>query len=401
MAEKSGGAQRSMPYTLPRSMNPNVYESTISVNDGSNDHLELSLKFDMNRSQASQNYGVSTINSTTMPIKLPNGPILPAGTIFESFNNSDWQKAAESKNRNTAIFQKRYYDPNTFFPSYAPILGQNSNSFESYNPLYSGRNSPLIKPMEMQSMGLFFDTEIVNSQSPADLLFDSTEQQFLSDFLNGFLVDDDLANEADIVKNPQTTSVSSESESIRSLNVVDNTRNSLSYHTTLSVPSNPTNYKRKLEDIKSTSNDSVPPGDRLHQDLQLPSDSRQNFTAETPSSLSTDKAVPIPVLAPRKKRHKSKELLTADEKRANHIASEQKRRQNIRLGFEALSRLVPEISRATATQIGPKVIPSKATILEKTIEFIRYLEKRNQKLKSRETSLLNLYKSHQANNAST
>jgi hypothetical protein len=35
--------------------------------------------------------------------------------------------------------------------------------------------------------------------------------------------------------------------------------------------------------------------------------------------------------------------LTEEEKRANHVASEQKRRKNIRLGFRALTQLVPEL----------------------------------------------------------
>lgn len=45
-------------------------------------------------------------------------------------------------------------------------------------------------------------------------------------------------------------------------------------------------------------------------------------------------------LQPRKKRHQSKELLSEEEKKANHIASEQKRRQNIRNGFHILSMLI-------------------------------------------------------------
>ncbi|ORY04812.1 hypothetical protein K493DRAFT_378173 [Basidiobolus meristosporus CBS 931.73] len=38
------------------------------------------------------------------------------------------------------------------------------------------------------------------------------------------------------------------------------------------------------------------------------------------------------------------ELLTEEEKRANHIASEQKRRQNIRIGFERLVDIVPTLN---------------------------------------------------------
>lgn len=38
------------------------------------------------------------------------------------------------------------------------------------------------------------------------------------------------------------------------------------------------------------------------------------------------------------------ELLTEAEKKANHIASEQKRRQNIRLGFDQLIDIVPSLN---------------------------------------------------------
>jgi hypothetical protein len=38
------------------------------------------------------------------------------------------------------------------------------------------------------------------------------------------------------------------------------------------------------------------------------------------------------------------ELLSDDQKKANHIASEQKRRANIRIGFEKLVDIVPTLS---------------------------------------------------------
>lgn len=41
---------------------------------------------------------------------------------------------------------------------------------------------------------------------------------------------------------------------------------------------------------------------------------------------------------------KKQELLTDAEKKANHIASEQKRRQNIRIGFDSLVDIVPSLS---------------------------------------------------------
>ncbi|RKO91486.1 hypothetical protein BDK51DRAFT_6183, partial [Blyttiomyces helicus] len=40
-----------------------------------------------------------------------------------------------------------------------------------------------------------------------------------------------------------------------------------------------------------------------------------------------------------------KQLLTEEEKRANHIESEKKRRQNIRVGFDQLVEMVPSLSQ--------------------------------------------------------
>jgi len=47
----------------------------------------------------------------------------------------------------------------------------------------------------------------------------------------------------------------------------------------------------------------------------------------------------------KKSRKGHHELLTEEEKKANHIASEQKRRQNIKCGFELLVEKVPTLSQ--------------------------------------------------------
>ncbi|PHZ07513.1 HLH-domain-containing protein, partial [Rhizopus microsporus ATCC 52813] len=69
-----------------------------------------------------------------------------------------------------------------------------------------------------------------------------------------------------------------------------------------------------------------------------------------------------------------KELLTEEEKRANHIASEQKRRSTIRNGFKELSELVPTLKN---------INNSKSTVLFKAVEYIKYLEKRNNSLRDK------------------
>lgn len=79
-----------------------------------------------------------------------------------------------------------------------------------------------------------------------------------------------------------------------------------------------------------------------------------------------------------KKARTNKELLTEEEKRANHIASEQKRRSTIRNGFRDLTDLIPTLKN---------INNSKSTVLFKAVDFIRYLEKRNKGLKEKVGSL--------------
>ncbi|KAG0206023.1 hypothetical protein BGX28_002479 [Mortierella sp. GBA30] len=68
------------------------------------------------------------------------------------------------------------------------------------------------------------------------------------------------------------------------------------------------------------------------------------------------------------------ELLTDAEKKANHIASEQKRRQNIRIGFDSLVEIVPTLSECHR---------SEALILQKSVDYIHRLLSQKSALKSR------------------
>jgi hypothetical protein len=52
----------------------------------------------------------------------------------------------------------------------------------------------------------------------------------------------------------------------------------------------------------------------------------------------------------RKGRKAPHELLTDAEKKANHIASEKKRRQNIRLGFDQLIEIVPSLTQGNRSE---------------------------------------------------
>jgi hypothetical protein len=74
----------------------------------------------------------------------------------------------------------------------------------------------------------------------------------------------------------------------------------------------------------------------------------------------------------------NKDLLTDDEKRMNHIASEQKRRNTIRLGFKELTEIIPTLKN---------INNSKSTILFKAVDYIKHLDKRNRGLREKVSSL--------------
>ncbi|KAK9768675.1 hypothetical protein K7432_000507 [Basidiobolus ranarum] len=76
----------------------------------------------------------------------------------------------------------------------------------------------------------------------------------------------------------------------------------------------------------------------------------------------------------RRSKKATHELLTEEEKRANHIASEQKRRQNIRIGFERLVDIVPTLNHNHRAE---------SVILEKSVEYIHHLLATKQQLKQR------------------
>ncbi|CAO3691980.1 unnamed protein product [Rhizopus stolonifer] len=83
----------------------------------------------------------------------------------------------------------------------------------------------------------------------------------------------------------------------------------------------------------------------------------------------------------RKPRKAPHELLTDAEKKANHIASEKKRRQNIRLGFDQLIEIVPTLTQGSR---------SEAFILQKSVDHIRHLVGIKNDLKSQIKDLQNV-----------
>ncbi|KAI8098785.1 uncharacterized protein BX664DRAFT_344924 [Halteromyces radiatus] len=68
------------------------------------------------------------------------------------------------------------------------------------------------------------------------------------------------------------------------------------------------------------------------------------------------------------------ELLSEAQKKANHIASEQKRRANIRMGFDQLVDIIPTLSHCHR---------SESLILQKSYDYIQQLQNTKTNLKDR------------------
>lgn len=86
-----------------------------------------------------------------------------------------------------------------------------------------------------------------------------------------------------------------------------------------------------------------------------------------------------------KKSSSQRVVLTEEERRANHIASEQRRRNQIRQGYAELMNLVTTL-RDPALGNHPGTAhstPSKAVILAHAVQFIRGLEEGNRQLRKR------------------
>jgi hypothetical protein len=78
-----------------------------------------------------------------------------------------------------------------------------------------------------------------------------------------------------------------------------------------------------------------PPSRAARKQQQQKSESDDTDQSQTPAKPRTGRSKKPP-----------HELLTEAEKKANHIASEQKRRQNIRVGFDQLVEIVPTLSQS-------------------------------------------------------
>lgn len=118
-----------------------------------------------------------------------------------------------------------------------------------------------------------------------------------------------------------------------------------------------------------------PPVKKYQQKRMSPYSPTSSSSTTTSSSDEYNKSRKSSTKASKKQTH---ELLSEDQKRANHIASEQKRRANIRVGFEKLVDIVPTLSSGHR---------SEALILQKSVEHLRLLVESKTKLKEKAREL--------------
>ncbi|KAF9349729.1 hypothetical protein BGX26_012004 [Mortierella sp. AD094] len=141
-------------------------------------------------------------------------------------------------------------------------------------------------------------------------------------------------------------------------------------------PSNPKKNKRDEEEHPSVSSPptSVSSPSRSREQKE---DKLERHASVSDGSVS-DAANGATGTSATTKRKPYKELLTEEEKRANHIASEQKRRNTIRNGFKDMTEIIPDLKDVNS---------SKSTILFKAVDFIKHLERQNRMLQEKANKL--------------
>ncbi|CAJ0762677.1 19124_t:CDS:2, partial [Entrophospora sp. SA101] len=155
-----------------------------------------------------------------------------------------------------------------------------------------------------------------------------------------------------------TLSLIDHESSLQSPKLINNNNNNLYLPSSSNIPAK---RKQNNDDDKSRRRSSIP----------------SPISSSNQSPLITNREIiKNDIINPAQKSSKKphKELLTEEEKRANHIASEQKRRNTIRAGFKELTDIIPTLKN---------VNNSKSTILFKAIGYIKHLERRNRNLKER------------------
>ncbi|CAH1766106.1 9696_t:CDS:2 [Entrophospora sp. SA101] len=169
-----------------------------------------------------------------------------------------------------------------------------------------------------------------------------------------------------------TLSLIDHESSLQSPKLINNNNNNLYLPSSSNIPAK---RKQNNDDDKSRRRSSIPRLTPINTKLSM---SQIHSAPISPpmqiSNLSINSIDSNTNTAQKSSKKPHKELLTEEEKRANHIASEQKRRNTIRAGFKELTDIIPTLKN---------VNNSKSTILFKAIGYIKHLERRNRNLKER------------------
>ncbi|KAG2234998.1 hypothetical protein INT48_000240 [Thamnidium elegans] len=201
--------------------------------------------------------------------------------------------------------------------------------------------------------------------SEPNTVLDENDQKAFSSFLDAFFMD------------PEMQFPSNNNSNFHSLDEQKMLHQRLSLIASLPTSPSITADQCRLRSPSINNTNSVTSEDDMPQSIYL----RQSDSISSPYTNNNRKRtlqVTHEKSTTNKKPRTNKELLTEEEKRANHIASEQKRRSTIRNGFKDLTDLIPTLKN---------INNSKSTVLFKAVDFIKYLEKRTKTLKEKVGSL--------------
>ncbi|ORZ00417.1 hypothetical protein BCR43DRAFT_485181 [Syncephalastrum racemosum] len=219
----------------------------------------------------------------------------------------------------------------------------------------------------------------------SDTLFSAAEQSQLQSFLDGLDRQDGMATSASASSRPPPSpsvhrqssptpvllsSPYSRNETFASgvnpLPVLDKPSPSLS--SSSSSQRRHTDSANKREGKRVKRHHPYPPLSHLPSSAESPYKSDADEEYEDPSSIPSPpeglKSSGSGNSKSGRGRKPPHELLTDAQKKANHIASEQKRRANIRIGFDQLVDIVPTLSHCHR---------SESLILQKSADYIRQL----------------------------
>ncbi|KAI8641075.1 hypothetical protein BD408DRAFT_418805 [Parasitella parasitica] len=255
---------------------------------------------------------------------------------------------------------------------------------------------PKISTNEPMSLDpLLLEQEPFNFAANTTVL-DENDQRTFSSFLDAFFLDPDMQpdlndgssqeKEDEIRRSSILQSLDEQKKLHQTLNLIasfppTNSRVTINAADLMIDPSSSSETSKGI--VTSTSDDAnqlqairLQPSDATSSSLYKFYNQQQPSKKRSPPT--TVESVPLSCSRKNKKSRSTKELLTEEEKRANHIASEQKRRGTIRNGFKDLTDLVPTLKN---------INNSKSAVLFKAVDFIRYLEKRNKYLRDKVGSL--------------